>query len=338
MVRSSGGSTHLLDAQLPAKSLLGRTVFGRPRPVWTMVVTDLALALLCMVGGFQALVHPDGGGDPTVALLGVAYWLICAVALMWLGRRATMWLLNVLLAVSSVAIGVIAATRSDDIRASTVMVLYVLIVIWAATWLPRAQMWLQFAVIFAMMFAVVNWHHFSLDARATWVVLSVILLFLGLYINALVLDIHRQTVLDPLTGLLNRTGLDLMVESRSGDRLESLPRAVVVVDLDGFKQVNDRLGHHAGDELLREVGSVMRRQLRPSDAASRIGGDEFLILLPNTSGEEAAVVMSRLVKELPLGCSFGIAEWFPGRSFEESAKVADARMFEHKKRCVIEPR
>lgn len=332
MARSAEWQPRPMDARLPAMSILGRSVWGRSGPVWSMAAVDLALAAIFAGGAFSAIINAEPSETLVVAAIATTYWFASAVGLMWLGRQAPMWLLNTLLGLSSLAIGVISVTRTDDFRAGISMLAFVVIVVYAATWLPRVQMWLQFSLVFVLMLLVVVLHDFDLELRAIWFEISIILVFLGVFVNALVRDVHKQAILDPLTGLLNRTGLSVIVDSRSGERAEGLPRAVVVIDLDGFKAVNDVRGHHAGDDLLRQVGSVMKGHLRPSDAAARIGGDEFLILLPNTSVEEARIVMARLVQELPVSCSYGIAEWAPGTSFEDSAKVADYRMFEHKRR------
>ena len=125
----------------------------------------------------------------------------------------------------------------------------------------------------------------------------------------------RESRSDTLTGLPNRRAFEerLPVElsrfSRSGR-----PLSLVLLDLDGFKGVNDRLGHPAGDEVLREVAEILRDS-RMSDDCFRTGGDEFAILMPGTTAEEAGIAARRLaeavrgagVAEGEIGISFGIA-------------------------------
>jgi diguanylate cyclase (GGDEF)-like protein len=125
----------------------------------------------------------------------------------------------------------------------------------------------------------------------------------------------RESRSDALTGLPNRRAFEerLPVElsrfSRSGR-----PLSLVLLDLDGFKGVNDRLGHPAGDEALREIARILQNS-RLADDCFRIGGDEFAILMPGTTAEEAEIAARRLadtvrgakVGEGEIGVSFGIA-------------------------------
>jgi diguanylate cyclase (GGDEF)-like protein len=101
--------------------------------------------------------------------------------------------------------------------------------------------------------------------------------------------------LDPLTGLLNRRALD----DRLGYEVSRHKRhgrsfALVMLDLDGFKAINERFGHGGGDELLRDVGRALRRAVREQDTVARLGGDEFCVLAPETSDEEAERLVERL--------------------------------------------
>ena len=104
---------------------------------------------------------------------------------------------------------------------------------------------------------------------------------------------------DQLTGTLNRRGLDDAFKREAGraDRQES-PMCVALLDVDNFKQLNDTLGHQAGDEALLHLVKVIREHLRPADALARYGGEEFAILLPDSDLAEAVDVMTRLQREL----------------------------------------
>jgi diguanylate cyclase (GGDEF)-like protein len=96
---------------------------------------------------------------------------------------------------------------------------------------------------------------------------------------------------DPLTGVANRRSLDerlagLVARGRNGD---GSPTTVVVLDIDGFKQINDEYGHPTGDEVLRRVATILRRHVREADLCARYGGDEFVLVLAAPAAEAAGV-------------------------------------------------
>ena len=113
---------------------------------------------------------------------------------------------------------------------------------------------------------------------------------------ALRLDVARHDSLhDPLTGLLNRRAFDEILEASCAQAERyGWPFALVLLDLDGFKNVNDRLGHAAGDATLQAVGNELRHRLRVGDAAARLGGDEFALVLPNARTANLTELVTRI--------------------------------------------
>lgn len=104
-----------------------------------------------------------------------------------------------------------------------------------------------------------------------------------------------ESVTDPLTGLYNRRYLETMLERELAlQRRGGRTLCVMMIDIDEFKAVNDRHGHAAGDAVLRELAAILRRELRTSDLAVRMGGDEFLVVLPDAQPEQAAAIAERL--------------------------------------------
>ena len=105
--------------------------------------------------------------------------------------------------------------------------------------------------------------------------------------------------LDPLTGALNRKGLEEAMEREvARTRRHESPLSFAMLDIDNFKQINDTLGHKAGDSALQHLAEVTRETIRPQDTLVRYGGEEFVILLPETAMEDAIKVMERVQREL----------------------------------------
>lgn len=136
----------------------------------------------------------------------------------------------------------------------------------------------------------------------------------------------RRAFVDSLTGLPNRRasvrGLLREVEraKRQGTRL-----SLVLLDLDNFKEVNERYGHPAGDQLLRKVGSAMRAVTRSPELCGRIGGDEFAMVVPGdaSAAERAGRRIQEALAQLGVGVSLGIGEWSPKEQVRELYRRTD---------------
>jgi diguanylate cyclase (GGDEF)-like protein len=116
--------------------------------------------------------------------------------------------------------------------------------------------------------------------------------------EAALLDANRRleelSKRDPLTQLFNRRHVLERVEEELAWLARGRPMAIVMLDLDGFKRINDQRGHVQGDALLREIGEALRRCSRATDVAGRYGGDEFVVLLPDTDTEQASIAAERI--------------------------------------------
>jgi diguanylate cyclase (GGDEF)-like protein/PAS domain S-box-containing protein len=154
---------------------------------------------------------------------------------------------------------------------------------------------------------------------------------------------------DPLTGALNRHSLNWilqMEETRS--RRYSHPMAFIMMDINRFKEINDRLGHQTGDLVLAEIAQLLKNQVRECDLVVRYGGDEFLIVLTET-GNDACVIRDRVLEALDiwnrssvvlpfeLSISMGFSQWDPdsGKSIEECLSEADRVMYLKKKTVAL---
>jgi diguanylate cyclase (GGDEF)-like protein len=155
--------------------------------------------------------------------------------------------------------------------------------------------------------------------------------------------VERQALIDGLTGLANRRAAAdaLHAEAARAQRLQT-PLAVVLADLDGFKEVNDEYGHAVGDEVLRIFADVLRQTVRDSDVAARWGGEEFLLLLPGAD-EEGAVQLAERIRVrlaersipgaagLRVTASFGVAEYAGEANSEELVVAADSALYRAKR-------
>ncbi len=141
---------------------------------------------------------------------------------------------------------------------------------------------------------------------------------------------------DVLTGLGNRLALDqAMAREESRCLRFGHPAGLVVVDLDGLKELNDDLGHEAGDDLLRRAGVAIRDTIRGTDQAFRIGGDEFAILLAETEPTEVDAFVARLRRSFrshDVSASVGASRRRPDCDLRTALAEADAEMYEEKRR------
>lgn len=101
----------------------------------------------------------------------------------------------------------------------------------------------------------------------------------------------RERAVDPLTGLLNRRGVE---EALDEPRYASIPMAVVTMDVDNFKRINNTHGHAAGDAVLRRLADVVRGEVREGDVAARLGGEELAVFVPDVDREAALLFSERL--------------------------------------------
>jgi diguanylate cyclase (GGDEF)-like protein len=169
--------------------------------------------------------------------------------------------------------------------------------------------------------------------------------FLWITSARLYVALHREAHLDPLTGLLNRRGFlsvaptRLRAAEREGDRV-----LLLFADLDGLKEVNDTVGHDAGDRAIAEAAEVLRHVLRASDSVARLGGDEFCALIPVRDPSDGDVILRRLenrvrrhnarpAREYSLGISAATVPIDPtsSRPLEELLREVDQRMYATKR-------
>lgn len=153
-------------------------------------------------------------------------------------------------------------------------------------------------------------------------------------------ELSELAITDELTGLYNRHYIDQMMENilSRADRYHE-PLSLILFDLDFFKRVNDTWGHYIGDEVLRQIAAVTKKNIRKSDIMARMGGEEFAILLQNCSIDDALTVAEKIRKLLektkhPIAgvvtASFGVAERRPNEAFYSWYKRVDEALYRAK--------
>lgn len=147
---------------------------------------------------------------------------------------------------------------------------------------------------------------------------------------------------DPLTRLYNRRyALERIEQLHHHAKRYQMPFTVAIVDIDHFKRINDTFGHQFGDQVLQRLAKVMKSSFRETDLCSRYGGEEFLILMPETQTKEAILSLDRLRQQIselkwdqlqrPITISCGVISWQANKSIEQLLFLADQRLNTAKK-------
>ncbi|MFZ4536530.1 GGDEF domain-containing protein [Propionivibrio sp.] len=162
-------------------------------------------------------------------------------------------------------------------------------------------------------------------------------------------EAREEACIDPLTGALNRRGFDHAAQRElARARRSGLRFALAHIDLDDFKRLNDTLGHQAGDKALVHLVDLLHKSMRPSDVLCRFGGEEFVLLLPETRLEAAAAVITRFLCEFSaqpipgtdyvMTFSAGVVVHDLAESLEDAIQRADQATYAAKhagKNCVV---
>ena len=159
-------------------------------------------------------------------------------------------------------------------------------------------------------------------------------------VESLASEVYKLAALDQLTGLYNRrSGEQRLSQEMSRAQRHGRPLTVLLMDLDGLKQVNDKHGHAAGDTLLKGFADRLQRAIRGSDLAVRLGGDEFMALLPECRAEEVRHVLARIEglefefndEKISLHFSRGWTDYKAGETPQELLNRADQELYANKR-------
>lgn len=311
-----------------AASLASLMALGRyPGPVWTMMVWVVISGLNLAVA--VALPANNKAATPaTVSVLILAG--VSACLLMVLAHRTPTWLLVMIVALGVSGTGWLIYDALTPLGVILFALAYLIYSTYSALWAPRWLTSLAVAVMAASFLAILEIRGLLPLMLVGWLLLMSICAGLSMLLAYLVRSLGELAAVDPLTGLMNRTGFEALRRLRPRAGRSTVPRTIVVIDIDGFKDVNDTLGHSAGDDVLRRFGAAVRNALRPDDVAVRLGGDEFVLILPATPTTAAQRVVERLRESTDVGWSAGATDWAVDEDFDEALARADERMYEEK--------
>lgn len=284
-------------------SLLAATVFPPERPHHWLLTVAVTVSALCI-----------------------------AVLVLVIGRHLTQAHAGGIACAYTLTLLFLTAVSLNQTRGVVSGLLIVVMIIYFAWFMP---LWFTriAAYVFLGAFAVIMLvRHPSPDTSLVVTVICALSFMLIEVFGRFKVNLHNASLTDHLCQVWNRAGLEALLDreirvvARSG-----APLALLYVDLDGFKHVNDQHGHQAGDNVLRAVARSLVQGVRPNDTVARIGGDEFVVVLPNTTGAEARVLAARLRHTVD-ACSwtFGVAEFQSGETVYEFMDRSDRELIARK--------
>jgi GGDEF domain-containing protein len=309
-----------------------------------------ALALITFAGAASSLIAallPASENAPVELFVTVAALAFTCSVLLWgLGDRTPAWVLQAAVAGGTLAISVLIARAATGVSTVVTATDYIWMGVYVSFFFPRIAARAHLALI-AVAFGVallVNAHSVPVEA---WFLMTGSIVVASETIGRQSSRLRHEAHTDPLTGLLNRKGLAPAAERAFAlaDRTD-LPLTIGLVDLDHFKQVNDRNGHAEGDRLLVQMTRTWSEELQPGDIFARLGGDEFLVILVGSGDEEAKRFFEKLLFISPAPWSAGVIKRVAGEDLSACLARADNALYESKRsrnaprepvRSVVEP-
>jgi diguanylate cyclase (GGDEF)-like protein len=298
-----------------------------PAPVWTLATIFGVAGLMCI---FAAAFPISKTAPRELASIVGGCLIVASLLVLRFGSRLSDGGLQALAIGGTLVNGLLISQATTSYGATLNSIAWIWVAIYAGQFFDQRAVRIQvgaIAVTSAVALAICG-----LPGLVTaWVLVAGSCALAGEALARLNTRLRTQLVTDPLTGLLNRSGF-----ARASERVlaladrAGLPVSVALIDLDGFKQVNDLNGHAAGDELLVDLGNAWGRELRGSEVLARLGGDEFALLLV-AEGHAADEALGRLRDASPVGWSVGMVEWRPGESLEAAMARADEQLYRAKR-------
>ena len=301
---------------------------GRPASVLALLALDILGAAMALFGALAPLTP-----DSPVRLngIGAVIVIVLAAALWQLGPSTPWHLIHLNVIFYVVATTGLVANAATGAGAMSIAFCYLLVVMYVAAFMSRPVMRIYVASTITLLAAALIVSEPVLMGLTIWLTPALACIGAGEVLSWLTMHLRSLSLTDPLTGLTNRTGFRhaALREIAAADRY-STPVTFAVVDLNDFKQLNDRDGHAAGDQLLAELALEWTTGLRPRDAVCRLGGDEFAFLLPDTDEADARLLVQRLQTASLGSWSFGIAQRHIGEDLDDALERADRQLYHAK--------
>ena len=209
--------------------------------------------------------------------------------------------------------------------------------------LPERKAWFANVVILVVATPLIWWTIDQALAARAIVTLMLVSILAAIFVNVISQqhsELQRQAVTDPLTGVLNRVLLHTTLEEAiQQHQRANIPMTLATLDLDHFKKVNDKMGHDVGDEVLKATAEILKNRCRSVDKVFRLGGEEFLLFLYNTTPEDAEhlaedirvrIEALQTIPNYQVTASLGLASLQTDESWEEWMKQSDSNLYKAK--------
>jgi diguanylate cyclase (GGDEF)-like protein len=297
---------------------------GTPAEVSVLAVMALVLGAGCLaLAAFPMAQDAPRGVMVGLGLVGVAVALTLVLA----GPKVSPVYLHITVVLFTTLIGVMVAVAATERGLMMSTLGYIWTAVYVAFFFRRDAARLYAALMITALGLSL------LSARAptsvsVWVIISTMVWVAVSILTRLNARLRAEAHIDSLTGLLNRTGFAVAAaRQRAMAERRGEPLALVVIDLDDFKLVNDRGGHAAGDRLLVELAGVWTASLRPGDLLARFGGDEFVLMLAGAAEDQIDNLLARLARAHPAPWTAGAVLCSNEESLDEAIDRADARLY-----------
>ncbi|GHA79493.1 GGDEF domain-containing protein [Cognatilysobacter bugurensis] len=303
------------------------------RHVLQLWIGRIGIVALIVIAALRFAAH-----QPAAAWVDVGWAAGLALALGWLHWRGPSMAMGTAMSALSLA----ASMLKVDLLGMPGLFWLFPVILGSFAIAPRP--WACGLALLATLYAGVRSLSFAaFEVAATFVAaagLVIVVAWVGIaYFEALRQRLEHIASQDALTGAGNRRALEAMLRRLSPRQVDHRPFALAVLDLDHFKQVNDRHGHAAGDRALADFARLVRQLVRPQDRLYRYGGEEFVLVMPDITTADAAGLMELVnaavrqkirVRDRPLTVSIGLAMHRPGETADAWLARADAAVYRAK--------